>query len=107
VVGSAYVPATTVVAQQATPVNRQARVIIEVPADAKLYVDNYLTKAEGMTQRHFTTPALETGQEYFYNVKAEVIRDGKTISETKRITVRAGAEVRASFGEMQPAVASK
>jgi uncharacterized protein (TIGR03000 family) len=73
--------------------------VVELPADAKLYVDDQLMKT-GSDRREFKTPVLEAGQTYFYILRAEVTRDGKSFTETKRVTVRAGDEIRASFSEL-------
>src|SRR5947209_7868460 len=80
----------------------RARVVVDVPADAKLYVDGQLMKTQS-DHRVFNTPALRPGQAYYYDVKAEVVRDGETKSETKRIVVRGGETARASFAELDAA----
>jgi uncharacterized protein (TIGR03000 family) len=74
----------------------KARVTFLVPEGAKVYVDGRLLNRVAET-RTFRTPPLAKGEAYFYEVRAEVIRDGKPVSETRRIIVRAGAEVRADF----------
>jgi uncharacterized protein (TIGR03000 family) len=74
-----------------------ARLTVELPADAKLFVDGFETTTTGASIRTFSTPELEAGQDYFYVLKIETNRDGKTIAETKQVTVRAGEETRASF----------
>jgi uncharacterized protein (TIGR03000 family) len=50
---------------------------------------------------------LETAGNYSYVVRAEIVRDGKTIVETKTVTVRAGEETRATFGASASEVAAK
>lgn len=80
----------------------KAKLIVEVPSDARLYIDEQLTKASS-ERRVFNTPTLDKGQTYYYVVRAEVVRDGKTHSETKRVLVRAGEEIRASFPELETA----
>jgi uncharacterized protein (TIGR03000 family) len=70
-----------------------------MPADAKLYVDDQLMKTTS-DRRVFSTPRLEEGQDYYYILRAEVVRDGETMSRTKRIIVRAGEETRTSFPEL-------
>jgi uncharacterized protein (TIGR03000 family) len=85
--------------------NTRARLIVEVPSDARLYVDDHLMKST-TEKRVFTTPQLRRGQTYYYILRAEVTRDGKPISESRRVTLRAGQSVRASFHDMD-AVASK
>jgi len=74
----------------------RAKVIVSLPGDVKLYVDNQPIKITSDKQA-FSTPRLEPGQTYFYEVRAEAVRDGQTVVENKRILVRAGQEVTVSF----------
>jgi len=106
VVQSAYVvqPASNGGAQQLSPPkpagtegSPQAKVIIEAPANAKVYVDDKLTNSSGKTQRVFVTPRLEQGKDYYYMVKVEMEHEGQTVTETKKLIVRAGKESRLSF----------
>jgi uncharacterized protein (TIGR03000 family) len=76
----------------------RARVIVELPPDAKLFIDDQPTTATSGT-RTFNTPELEKGQTYYYVLRAEVVRAGKPISETRRLIIRPGEEVRATFKE--------
>ncbi|MDB5309395.1 MAG: hypothetical protein JWO38_3597 [Gemmataceae bacterium] len=71
----------------------------QLPADATLYVDGRQTAGDG-AERAFFTPPLEGGQKYFYDVRAEVVVDGKTISEEKRVVVETGAQITASFPKL-------
>jgi len=80
----------------------RARLIVEVPADAKLYIDEQLMKSTAAI-RSFSTPTLEVGQSYYYDVRVEVVRDGKTYEGSKRVVVRAGEKIRASFNEGESA----
>jgi uncharacterized protein (TIGR03000 family) len=74
----------------------EAKVIVQLPTDAKLFVDGNPVKVNG-EQQTFRTPALERGQAYYYEVRAEVVREGKTVTESKRVIVRAGEDARVSF----------
>ena len=56
-----------------------------VPADAKLFVDGRAVPGTG-TERLFYTPPLAAGK-YFYDVKAELVVDGKMMVEEKRVVV--------------------
>jgi uncharacterized protein (TIGR03000 family) len=78
----------------------QARLIVELPENAKLYVDDHLMKSAS-NRRSFITPELQAGQTYFYILRAEVDRDGKTVAQSKRVTLRAGQLVETSFVNMQ------
>jgi uncharacterized protein (TIGR03000 family) len=73
-----------------------ATVIVSLPADAKLTFDGTVTKSTSAT-RVFTSPALQVGEVYYYNLKAEVVQDGKTITLAKTVAVRAGNETSVSL----------
>jgi uncharacterized protein (TIGR03000 family) len=65
------------------------KVTVNLPADAKLLFNG--TAAEGTgSVRTFTTPELQPGADYGYELTAEVIRDGKTERVSGRVVVRAG-----------------
>jgi uncharacterized protein (TIGR03000 family) len=79
--------------------------VVEVPADAKVYVDGVETKLANLTTRNFVTPPLEPGRAFAYDVRVEVTRDGKTLAETQQVVVRAGEQSRAVFRKLtMPAV---
>jgi uncharacterized protein (TIGR03000 family) len=78
----------------------RAKVIVQLPAGAKLFVDDQPIKTSADNQA-FNTPQLERGQTYYYEVRAEAIRDGKTVVETKRVLVRAGQEVSVAFPKLE------
>jgi uncharacterized protein (TIGR03000 family) len=79
-----------------TALQESARLIIEVPSNAKLYVDGKLTKT-GTDVRQFYTPTLEPGETYFYDVKVEVEKNGKMLTADKRVYVKAGDVVRTAL----------
>jgi len=74
----------------------RARLVVRLPADAQLYIDDNLMKSSS-AQRTFVTPLLRPGQTYFYDLRADVIRDGKTVSLTRRVLLRPGDAVEAAF----------
>src|SRR5262249_19235463 len=84
--------------------SESATIVVQVPADAKVYIDNHQTQQTG-TLRTFVTPAIPSGMEYRYNLKAEVVRDGKIWSKTERITVRAGQTTRVDLGDLSATAA--
>lgn len=86
-------------------VSAKARLIVEVPADTRLYIDDQLMKSTAKT-RAFTTPPLAPGQTYYYDVRVEVPRNGHTYVETRRVIVRAGEVVRENFEKLEPEVAA-
>jgi uncharacterized protein (TIGR03000 family) len=84
----------------------RAKVIVEVPADAKLYIDDQPMKTPS-TRRVYSTPDLQPGEAYYYVVRVELVRDGQKQTETKRVILRAGQEVRADFTGMEAVAAVK
>lgn len=83
----------------------QAKLLVELPADAKLFIDDQPMKTPA-AHRTFNTPALQPGQAYYYMVRAEVVIDGKTHTETKQVIVRAGQTAEAKFTELLAKVAA-
>ena len=77
----------------------RGRLIVDVPAGAQLYVDDTATKTQA-EHRTFQTPDLEPGQTYYYDVRVEAQRDGKPVSVTRRVLVRAGQETHADFTDL-------
>ncbi len=78
-----------------------ANIKFTVPAETKLYVDGRLTPGTG-TDRAFHTPPLGAGK-FFYDVKAELVVGGKTITEERRVIVEAGANLTESFPKLTAA----
>src|SRR5262249_29726996 len=70
-----------------------AIVVVTVPSDAVVYFDDTRMQRPGTT-RTYSTPPLNPGTTYRYTIKAEVVRDGRTVTDTKQITVRAGETTR-------------
>jgi uncharacterized protein (TIGR03000 family) len=46
------------------------------------------------------TPALQSGAEYVYTLKVELVREGKTVTESKDVTFRAGSTVKVDFNKL-------
>ena len=90
-------------AARAKPNAAPARLTIELPADAKLFVDGQATKGEGVS-RNFHTPELPKDQTFFYEIKAEVTVDGTVVTESKRVLVRSGEVLTESFPKLLAAV---
>jgi uncharacterized protein (TIGR03000 family) len=75
-------------AGQNVPRNSRAKIIVKVPEDAKVYIEDLPTKQSGTT-RTYNTPDLKAGEELFFHLKVEVVRQGKLITKTKKIAVLA------------------
>jgi uncharacterized protein (TIGR03000 family) len=103
-------PMVKPVGSDAPPMGANLR--FKVPAEAKLYVDGKLAPGSG-PERAFYTPPLEAGKKFFYEVKAEVVVNGQTVVEEKKVIVEAGASLTETFpklvaaGEKPDGVAGK
>jgi uncharacterized protein (TIGR03000 family) len=79
------------------PPDDRAVIVVEVPADARVYLDGEATKDEGAAERSFVTPPLTRGQVYYYLVRMDVVRNGERLTETRRVAFQAGSRSRVSF----------
>ncbi|HEV3083243.1 MAG TPA: TIGR03000 domain-containing protein [Gemmataceae bacterium] len=84
----------------------EARLIIELPADAALYVDDQLMKSAS-AHREFKTPSLEQGATYYYILRAELMVDGQKHTQTKQVLLRAGEVIETSFPDLQRVVTTQ
>jgi uncharacterized protein (TIGR03000 family) len=77
----------------------RARLIVELPGDATLYIDDQ-KMASTSSRRVFNTPELERDETYYYILRAEVSRDGAPVTATKRVLLKPGEEIRADFRDL-------
>jgi uncharacterized protein (TIGR03000 family) len=73
-----------------------ATVSVTVPSGAKIYVNGMATTSTG-SNRQFISRGLKAGARYSYEVRAEIVRDGKTVTETKQVQLRAGENADLAF----------
>ena len=62
---------------------------VQLPQDAKVFINEQLTKTEGST-RSFRSTNLEIGKEHRYSVKAVINRDGIETTQTKLVKLTPG-----------------
>jgi len=79
-----------------------ARVNVKAPADAKVTVNGQLTDRRS-SDEEFLTPDLKPGYTYSYLFRVEAVRDGKPVTRTQRIVVRAGQKTEVDFSDLQVA----
>jgi uncharacterized protein (TIGR03000 family) len=103
--GLGSVPTVTIdhSAARATPAASPARLTVELPATAKLFVDGREVKGDGEA-RNFHTPELPAGKSFFYDLKAEVEVNGRTVTEEMRVIVKAGDASTKAFEKLIAAV---
>lgn len=78
------------------------KLTIDLPADAKLLFNGTAASGTGAT-RTFSTVPLEPGTDYGYELTAEVVRDGRVVTVTERVVVRAGETAKVT---LNPGVAT-
>ena len=74
------------------PQGSAARLVVNVPSDAKVYLQDQLMTISGPVRR-YVSPRLTPGTEYVYQIRVEVERDGRTLSKTTTAKVRSGQNV--------------
>ena len=74
----------------------KARVVVTVPAEARLWVDQVECPLPG-TVRTFDTPDLNPQQNYTYTLRIAVSRNGQTVEESRRVTLVPGERTQVNF----------
>ena len=69
---------------------------IWVPEDARVFVNGYETKSVG-AQRRYISHGLKDGLTYKYEVRAQVVRDGKVLEEVRNVLLTSGAREGIAF----------
>ena len=68
-----------------------AVIVVSLPADAKLTIDDQATTSTS-DHRVFISPGLPTGKDFTYTLKAEISVNGKPTVVSQVVTVRAGEQ---------------
>lgn len=66
-----------------------AKLVVKLPADATLKIEGQATKATG-AERTFVTPKLAKGDKYSWTLQAEVMKDGKPVTWTEKVSLKPG-----------------
>ena len=88
------------------PDGRSVMLSVRLPADAKVFVNGKPTTSTGAF-RTYISRNLEPGRKYAYEVRAEVVRDGKKLARTKLVRLPAGRGVNLSFDFGAPQTARR
>jgi uncharacterized protein (TIGR03000 family) len=84
----------------------EATIWVNLPADAKVFVNDRETTSTGPT-RHFVSRGLESGMSYSYQLRVEYQLDGKPQVEDKLVRLHAGESVQLAFGGADAAATAK
>ena len=76
--------------------DNSAHIRLIVPADAKVWFGNSATQQTGAV-RYFDSPELTPGKDYVYDVKATWTENGKEMTRTRKVDVRANAGTTVDF----------
>jgi len=79
---------------------------VSLPANATLTVDGTATSSRS-SERVLVSPPLAENQEFVYTLRAEIIREDRTVAQTQRITVRGGQETSVPFNFATSEVAAR
>lgn len=83
-----------------------ATIVVNLPANARLTVDGQPT-AQTSSTRTFVTPPLQPGRDFHYTFRAELNQEGRPVTATKEVTVRAGEETRVRLDPSDAGVTRK
>jgi uncharacterized protein (TIGR03000 family) len=73
-----------------------AELVVTVPPEASVFVNGQETQIAG-AQRRFFSRGLRPGGVYAYEVRAEMVRNGRMLTETRRVEIPAGGRTQVSF----------
>jgi uncharacterized protein (TIGR03000 family) len=71
--------------------------VVAVPYDAKVFINDFETKAKG-SHRQYVSYGLEPGLAYKYEIRAEVVRDGRLVTDQRTVVLTAGDRETVAFG---------
>jgi uncharacterized protein (TIGR03000 family) len=99
-------PATKTKTKEVKAIAAPATIVVNLPANARLLIDDAATTATS-ARRVFVSPTLPAGKDFHYTLKAEFVRDGKTITVSREVAVRAGGESNVDLNSEIARVASR
>jgi uncharacterized protein (TIGR03000 family) len=90
-------PPPPVEARRANQNPNVARIVLNVPEDARVYLQDQRMTLTGPVRR-FVSPQLQNGRDYLYTIRVEVDRNGETLTRTTEARVRGGRQVSVAVG---------
>jgi uncharacterized protein (TIGR03000 family) len=85
------------------PAGTASQIIVRVPSNAKLWVDDYESQLTGPVRQLNTPATLEPGRTYRYTLKAQWIQNGQPVVQERVVSFQAGQSTEVDFARPQPA----
>lgn len=90
----------TLAPPETTRADRSAAIlVVKVPADATVYLVDQKMSLTG-TERKYRIPLADAGKEYTYQIRVEVVRNGKTLVSRSEQKIRSGQQFEVAVAEM-------
>jgi uncharacterized protein (TIGR03000 family) len=74
-----------------------ALIVVRLPADAKLLIDDLPTTETGPVRQFVTPGALDPGKPYHYTLKAQWTENGQPVTRERKAEFQAGGQVNVDF----------
>ncbi|MEC9092481.1 MAG: TIGR03000 domain-containing protein [Planctomycetota bacterium] len=94
-------PAPEKSGDKTTSLLQKGYLTVSVPAEAKIYVNDKLTRTNGPIRR-YKTPELKPGQKLSFRVRAVVEKEGKKLTQTKLVDLSSGNTKHLEFAFENP-----
>jgi uncharacterized protein (TIGR03000 family) len=88
------------------PSGNAARLTVRLPANARLWVEDYQVQQTGPV-RVLTTPTLQPGQPYYYTLKAQWDDNGRPVTQERTAQFQAGGDTTVDFTRPAPPTATE
>jgi len=69
---------------------------VDVPVQARVFINGQPTSITG-THRHYVSYGLTPGYQYAYDVRVQMMRDGKLVEQSKKVQLQAGQTAKLAF----------
>ena len=89
-------PVPKVEEKKQSSTSNKARLFVEIPSNATLFIDGKpFAVSDGFGT--FITPELESDKTYSYLLKVEIEQNGTNVVDTKKVILKSGDRITASF----------
>lgn len=78
---------------ESAPTTGSARVTVQVPADATLWIDGQPTRQTGAVREFVSPDTLQPGRTYSYTLRAQWVENGQTVTRERTVEFQAGNSV--------------